>query len=400
MKLYVYIINDSTVKVWGLTPGERVRRILGDRAVHVRSLDDISDNANVMIVRGDYLIDDRLINYLSESSDIIVTTQRGKQSVPFAASVPAEKALMTAEFLESPSTVTPPENVSVKETDELPVSFNKRLRKFEPPFVFKVKAGHEKELEKKLFDWSYKGVTDLVTKWLWPAPARRAVKKCVELGLKPNHVTALGFMLVVAAGWLFYMGHLWSGLACGWLMTFLDTVDGKLARVTVTSSRFGHYFDHLIDLIHPPFWYLLWGMGLQATGRYGIDVSLSTLMWLIFSAYIAGRLVEGTFKWTLGRFGIFCWRPVDSFFRLITARRNPCMIILTVSLMLGRPDAGLLAVAWWTVLTTVFMVVRLLQGLWLKYVKGQTLESWFSSVEPIADGKSLAVRWFTRDLSR
>jgi len=47
-------------------------------------------------------------------------------------------------------------------------------------------------------------------------------------------------------------------------MTFLDTVDGKLARVTVNSSPFGHIYDHAIDLISPPFWYLAWGLGLKS----------------------------------------------------------------------------------------------------------------------------------------
>jgi phosphatidylglycerophosphate synthase len=45
-------------------------------------------------------------------------------------------------------------------------------------------------------------------------------------------------------------------------MTFLDTVDGKLARVTLTSSRIGDVLDHGLDLLHPPFWYLAWGIGL------------------------------------------------------------------------------------------------------------------------------------------
>ena len=50
----------------------------------------------------------------------------------------------------------------------------------------------------------------------------------------------------------------------GWLMTFLDTVDGKLARVTVTSSRIGDVLDHGLDIIHPPLWYIAWGVGLPA----------------------------------------------------------------------------------------------------------------------------------------
>ena len=32
-------------------------------------------------------------------------------------------------------------------------------------------------------------------------------------------------------------------------MTFLDTVDGKLARCTIASSKLGNIFDHGIDLV-------------------------------------------------------------------------------------------------------------------------------------------------------
>ena len=49
-------------------------------------------------------------------------------------------------------------------------------------------------------------------------------------------------------------------------MTFLDTVDGKLARVTLRSSPFGNVYDHSIDLIHPPFWWWAWIVGLPAAG--------------------------------------------------------------------------------------------------------------------------------------
>jgi phosphatidylglycerophosphate synthase len=58
-------------------------------------------------------------------------------------------------------------------------------------------------------------------------------------------------VLVVIAGVLFARGEFAWGLDAGWIMTFLDTVDGKLARVTVTSTKLGNVFDHGIDLIHP-----------------------------------------------------------------------------------------------------------------------------------------------------
>jgi phosphatidylglycerophosphate synthase len=249
-------------------------------------------------------------------------------------------------------------------------------------------------LERRLFDASYKGVTDLVTKWVWPHPARWAVGQCVRLGLRPNHVTVIGLLLVIIAGFFFVRGWYGWGLLAGWLMTFLDTVDGKLARVTVTSSRFGHYFDHIIDLVHPPIWYILWGVGLGASQLDVIGMSLAAVYWLIVAGYVAGRLVEGVFLAWLGKFGLFCWRPVDSYFRLITARRNPCMIFLTVAALLGRPDAGLAAVTVWTVLTTAFLCMRLVLGLYRQRVDG-SIRSWLKDVNQPEHKGSLAARIFT-----
>ncbi len=64
--------------------------------------------------------------------------------------------------------------------------------------------------------------------------------------------------------------------------------------------------------------------------------------------YIAQRVIEGIF---MRRYGmhIHVWRPVDSKFRLVTARRNPNMVILFGALLFGRPDIGLELVALWTI---------------------------------------------------
>jgi phosphatidylglycerophosphate synthase len=165
-------------------------------------------------------------------------------------------------------------------------------------------------------------------------------------------------------------------------MTLLDTVDGKLARVTIQSSRFGHLYDHLIDLLHPPIWYVYWGVSLSLFPPvFGLDVD--ALSWLMIAAYAAGRFVELAFN-QLGSCTVFTWRPFDAWFRLVTARRNPCMILLTLSLLIGRPDWGFLAVVGWTVLTTGVLIARLLQGTASRLMHGP-LTSWLSA-ENVATG--------------
>jgi hypothetical protein len=65
-------------------------------------------------------------------------------------------------------------------------------------------------------------------------------------------------------------------------------------------------------------------------------------------------------------------------FRLITARRNPNMVILFVALLAGRPDLGLIALAWWTVISLIVHAVRLVQAYGEKRA-GRPIVSWMEA---------------------
>jgi hypothetical protein len=122
-------------------------------------------------------------------------------------------------------------------------------------------------------------------------------------------------------------------------------------------------------------------VGLQPV--LGLD--FNAMCWLLVIAYVLGRIVEGLFP-MLGDCSIFTWRPYDAWFRLVTARRNPCLIILTCSLIIGRPDWGFIAVVFWSAITTAMLVLRLVQGLLVRVSKGR-LSSWLSA-DDVADGSN------------
>ena len=68
-----------------------------------------------------------------------------------------------------------------------------------------------------------------------------------RLGLSPNQVTLLGFLLTVAVAVILATGRL---QLAGVLLIFAlgaDGIDGTLARLTGTSSRFGAFFDSTLD---------------------------------------------------------------------------------------------------------------------------------------------------------
>jgi phosphatidylglycerophosphate synthase len=396
MSIYVHIIDDSPVKIWGLTSRQRKIRVLKNAGI-TTIVDDITavpENSSVLLFRGDYLFDDRVINYIVQTPDTILKIPQGPAGAFVAAHVASGQAFKAREAIANNITSPSLAGLKTETLATLSVSFQQRLLKFEPPFVLPITSENVRVLERRLFDWSYKGVTDLVTKWAWPRPAQWVVGQCVRFGLRPNHVTIIGLLLVILAGLLFAYGWYGWGLLAGWLMTFLDTVDGKLARVTVTSSKFGHYFDHIIDLIHPPIWYILWGLGLGVSQFNFSGLSLSAAFWLIVIGYVVGRLVEGAFLAWLGKFGIFCWRPIDSYCRLITARRNPCLILLTAGVLWGRPDWGLCAVTIWTVATSLFLFIRLMMAVNARLAAG-AVRSWFLDIDQANPQQPLAVRLFT-----
>ena len=410
MSCYIHIFDKTPIQLWGLSSSQRIRRELEwelsslkgkDSALvsaapieFVDDLQQIPADGEVILFRGDYLYDVRIITNLIGAANTLLQVSEDGAGVTVAAHTGAATAAQVLEHIRGNDQELPGK-FNIETPDTLVPQTQIRLKKAHAAFVLPINKENSRDLERHLFKTAYKGITDLVTKWVWPTPACWVTRLCVRVGLRPNHVTALSWVLAILAGLLFYQGELVAGLLTGWLMTFLDTVDGKLARVTVTSSPLGNYFDHILDLLHPPFWYLAWGLGLATFDPALLNVDLNTMVTLIFVGYIAGRLMEGIFSTWIARFGFYSWRPIDSINRLITARRNPCLIILTVSLLPGRPDLGLEAVTLWTLASSLFLLVRLVMGIYSRVTSGP-LQSWLTKIDPNRSDQSRMARWFTQ----
>jgi len=363
------ILGDHPLRLWGLSSRERLERQLRAAGFTDITTDPhvASQAAQVVIVRAAYLFEQRTITALARQQDALLECP-GDQGLA-GASCSGARAL---EFAAALSTGDAPRPIGARvvRPSELE-QYDDKLRRVEPPLLEPMREDQRDALESLLYGNAYKGITDLVTKWLWPRPARRVVGWCANSGITPNMVTLVGLALVLAATWLFAHGAFASGLLCGWVMTFLDTVDGKLARVTVQSSRLGHWLDHGMDIVHPPFWYVCWGVGLGASITPELE---HTMVLLIVGGYIGGRALEALFH-TLGTCSMFAWRPFDAYFRLITARRNPCLIIMTAAMLFGRADWAFYGVALWTAASTAVMALRLVYAVFERMRNGP-LRSW------------------------
>ena len=169
---------------------------------------------------------------------------------------------------------------------------------------------------------------------------------CARTGISPNLVTAISLVFVLAAMALFWRGQFGAGLAFAWAMCFLDTVDGKLARVTLRSTPFGNVFDHGIDLIHPPFWYWAWYHGLGAAQLDLSDKPCASYLALLLdssSAMSADDCRKASSPGCSGSRSTSGGRSIPWFREIHLRGGNPNLFILTVATIAGMPrDQGFL----------------------------------------------------------
>lgn len=366
------LIGDSDLTLFGLSPRERLRRAFHRAGVEAElpAGELESGEGSAVVIRADYVFDEALIKGMinspggalkAEDGEIVAAHGEGPENIRAAFA-------LVAELDEAAAT-----SFTIQDAATIASAYQKALRKRAKPVLLPLDGADAAVVERALFGSSYKGVTDIVTKYVWPVPALAATRWCARHRISPNIVTWISLGCVVLATYLFWQAWFITGLLAAWAMCFLDTVDGKLARCTLTSTKLGDVFDHGIDLLHPPFWYYAWFLGL---GPF-LASSLEWALWVVIIGYVAGRLQEGLFIWRFG-IEIHTWRPVDSWFRLITARRNPNLLILTVAALLQAPDAGLVAVALWTIASFVFHAIRIIQA-FAAQARGRAPVSWLQA---------------------
>ena len=346
-------VGDNPAELFGMAAKERARRLARNAGLDVA--DAGHPERGMLLASMNYAWDPAWLKAMRTRPGVVLTLG-GR---PVIAHVPAgdEQAETMRAFAQGrlPSALEPLDAA----TAELNYA---ELRKRDRPFVLPIDPSNPEPVERAAYDAAYKGVTDILTLYLWRKPAFHLTRWAAKAGLSPNIVTAVGAVFCVLAFYLFWIGDYWLGVLSGFIFMVLDTVDGKLARCTGASSKWGNVFDHGIDLIHPPFWWWAWAHGLVAYGRPLEPVYLTMVLWAIVGGYVLQRLIEGIFMRRFGGMHIHVWQRIDSQFRLITARRNPNMVILVAALLFQRPDVGLELVAGWTIFSLIFHAVRLAQA--------------------------------------
>ena len=311
------------------------------------------------------VIDPRLIAFLLKSARPALASrgEGGQRAVALrldraqAEAIPADAADLAAvaDALVAAGRIAPVDEAAFP-------AYVDKLRRSLPYWLHSVTdAATRKRLERQMFWENYKGSTDLLTRWVYPPIVWPLVLLCTRLRIHPNVVTLVSIGFTVAAVPLFARGDWIAGFVCAYAMSVLDSVDGKVARLTLTDSRIGNVLDHGIDQVHPPFWYFAWAWGLGA--RSAADPLWQAAVWLIFF-YFADRIVLFVAKRRLG-FALHAATRLDGQVRSYIARRNITMTIMAFALLIGQGPTGFWVVSVWQALTFGWHAAR---TIWLGFI--------------------------------
>lgn len=320
---------------------------------------------DLVAVDGGNVIDPRLIAFLLRSARPLLAA-RGEGAGRAVAlrlepaqadAIPADAADLraVADALVAAGRISPVD-------EEAFPAYVDKLRRSLPYWLHVVAdAATRKRLERQMFWENYKGSTDLLTRWVYPPIVWPLVLLCTRLRIHPNVITGVSIFFTVAAVPPFAEGHWLLGFFCAYAMSVLDSVDGKVARLTLTDSKIGNLLDHGIDQVHPPFWYFAWAWGLGA--RTPSDPLYQAAILLILF-YLADRIVLAAAKRRLG-FALHAATRLDGQVRSYIARRNITMTIMAFALLLGVGEAGFWIVTAWQGLTFAWHAAR---TIWLGFI--------------------------------
>lgn len=227
------------------------------------------------------------------------------------------------------------------------------LRRHQVPYAVAIETRADlARAERLMFDAIYKGVTDVVTKYVYPGIVRAITRRLAPTSITPNQVTAVSMVLSFGAIPAFATGHLAVGLVMGFVMSVLDSVDGKLARLTLRESRTGNWMDHGSDFVY-------FGLWLVAVG---VSTATGVVAWLLPAAWLVDRLITIGFHRRHGR-ELNDWGPIDAAFRLVVIRRNVFLVTMTAGVLAGRAPAAITVLAAWTLIGLAFHAGR---ALWIE----------------------------------
>ncbi|MFN3397802.1 MAG: CDP-alcohol phosphatidyltransferase family protein [Sulfurimicrobium sp.] len=345
--------GSATVPAFRAEPGlgcaVRIQREGGGTAERLRQA--LAGGETLIATDATTLADGRLYRFLADHE---ASCAARENRAVIARIEPGDAALLIA----APSLDAVVSGLPDVRQDDFP-AFVAKLRRSLPYYLFAItNSGERKAAERFLFWSNYKGSTDFFTKYVYPPLVWALVPPLARARIHPNLVTLVSIVLTLLAVPLAAAGQFWWSFACAYGMSVLDSVDGKLARLTFTDSAIGNVLDHGLDIVHPPFWYFGWAAGLLG-GWAAVSWAdpIWQAAWIMLALYILDRLILAIYRAKFKR-GLHTHRPLDGFMRTFISRRNINLPLFTVAYAAGYAAEAFYLIVFWQAATCAYHGLR------------------------------------------
>ncbi len=182
-----------------------------------------------------------------------------------------------------------------------------------------------------------------------------------ELKITPNQLTVLTNIVAYLVTFLFLTGHLLAGSVLTYVVSVMDGLDGKLARIRGRLTKLGN-IEHSFDFLFEQSWYIslawflsshpdrfsLTGAGNQAPLKIALGI-------VLFNGFATHCYMQ--FKEVMGISLSDC-APFDRKFRRFDGRKNIYIYYILLGVILGAPLYSLFAILIHATVTAVVYALR------------------------------------------
>lgn len=326
---------------------------------------EAKNEKELILLEGGGIYDERIVSTLISSGKAIWITD-GECDVPLAARLGAEhiQAILSSstqliETLRQISAVGKIKQFEIRAMD----NYVRFLRRSVVPMLLKLGPDSElRTIENIMYTNSFKGTMEFVAVYGYRIPVRELTRLAAKTPITPNLVTAAAQICSFGAIPFLAFGWLWTGLLMTAGFIIFDSLDGKLARMTIRLSKVADRFDHLTSTPTRSAWYLAIGWYLM-NGNLFSGVGLFGLLYGVMP--YADKFTGIIFNAKFGRSPLD-YTPLDARVHLFTVRKNDIFLML-IGQAFGFFETTFVIASVWALFTWLWHFYRFI---WFSFVSG------------------------------
>jgi phosphatidylglycerophosphate synthase len=239
--------------------------------------------------------------------------------------------------------------VDAANVDDYIVSMRRHVR----PLCFPAaRVQDRRRAERVILDAAQNGTLDFPAYVHAPIETAMVSHLC-KTRITPNQITIAGFIIGCGATATFVLGRVGLGILAALVFGIIDGLDGKLSRVKIETTERGKWEHHLDYLIENSWWtaiaFHLWQSAQLRSAFYFLALLIGSHLLTEFAKRRArmatGRLLDDV-------------APFDRAFRLIAARRNVYVWVLTAGFLLGAFSQSYAMICGWAALSAAVHLMR------------------------------------------